>query len=341
MFEIERYRTVWQMTSTITAELRERITLVDLFAALFPSGSVTGAPKIAATRFIASLESSPREVYCGAIGFVRPGGDCTFNVPIRTLRIDRAGGTAVYGVGAGITWDSAADAEYDESLGKADLLCRPWPRFEIIETMRSDDGRIPRLERHLARMRESAEYFGFGFDLEFDADGARRALIAAASEHAGARRLRLRLARDGTFAIDSTADEPPAAPVPVAFATRPVNANDPFLHHKTTARGVCEERLAERPDAWDVLLVNENGEVTEFTRGNVVIESGGRHWTPPREAGLLAGTFRAELLEAGRIAERTIRPADVQRADRVWLINSVRGRLPVRLLDQEPPRRGS
>jgi para-aminobenzoate synthetase/4-amino-4-deoxychorismate lyase len=331
MFEIERYRTVWQMTSTITAELRERTTLVDLFAALFPSGSVTGAPKIAATRFIADLESSPREVYCGAVGFVRPGGDCTFNVPIRTLRIDRDSGQAVYGVGAGITWDSAADAEYEESLAKAQLLCRPWPRFEILETMRSDDGLIARLERHVERMRESAEYFDF--DFESDGDRVRRALIAEAQKQRGPRRLRLRLAPDGTIEIDATIDEPPVAPVPVAFASRPVDSSDPFLYHKTTARGVYEERLAERPDVWDVLLVNEHGHVTEFTRGNVVIESGGRRWTPPREAGLLAGTFRAELLEAGSIAERPIRPEDVRRADRVWLINSVRGWLPVRLLD--------
>ena len=359
MFATERYRTVWQMTSTITARVRDDVTLTDLFAALFPCGSVTGAPKIATTHFIAAFETSPREVYCGAIGVVEPGGDCTFNVPIRTVWIDVASNTAEYGIGSGITWDSSAEAEYDECLDKAALLSERWRDFELLETMRMDDGRIPRIERHLSRLRASAEYFGFPFDerrvrdrLQSAVDsrepvagasvpgGHTSPIMPPASEPgAGPLRLRLRLARDGNVNVDRGPDAPPVEPVRVAFDTRAVSSRDRFLHHKTTAREEYDSRLAERPDVFDVLLVNEHGFVTEFTRGNIVIESGGRRLTPARDAGLLAGTFRAELLDSAEIVESDLRPDDVRRADRIWFINSVRGWLRAELVDGtvEPP----
>ncbi|HUF67460.1 MAG TPA: aminodeoxychorismate synthase component I [Longimicrobiales bacterium] len=332
MFAIERYRTVWQMTSTITAQVRDDVTLTDLFAALFPCGSVTGAPKIATTHFIADIETSPREVYCGAIGVVEPGGDCTFNVPIRTVWIDVASNTAEYGIGSGITWDSSAEAEYDECLDKAALLSERWHDFELLETMRMDDGRIPRIERHLSRLRASADYFGFPFD-------ERRVRDSLQLPGAGPLRLRLRLAKDGNVNVDRGPDAPPVEPVRVAFASRAVSSRDRFLHHKTTAREEYDSRLAERPDVFDVLLVNEHGFVTEFTRGNVVIESGGHRLTPARAVGLLAGTFRAELLDSSEIGESDLRPDDVRRADRIWFINSVRGWLRAELVDgtDEPP----
>ena len=337
LFEVERYPSVFQMVSTVEGTLRERTTLTDVFGALFPAGSITGAPKSSSMRLIASIEHAPRGVYCGAIGFVAPGGDAIFNVAIRTAAIDTHTGRTEFGVGGGVTWDSTTDAEYAEALSKAACLSPP-PAFELLETMRLEDGVIVRRERHIRRMRESAAYF----DIPFDADRIDAVLDAlhASPEHEGPRRVRLLLSPSGTPRVQSTplATSSPAEPPPlsVVLAKIPVSSQEIFLFHKTTNRAVYEAHTraidrAVHPDAFDVLLWNDAREVTEFTIGNVIVEIDGERYTPPRSCGLLGGTLRAELLERGAIRERIITLDDLSSTTRLWLINSLRGAIEVRL----------
>jgi para-aminobenzoate synthetase/4-amino-4-deoxychorismate lyase len=332
LFDIERYPTLLQMTSTVTAELRDDVALDDLFAATFPCGSITGAPKFTALRAIAQLEDAPRGLYCGAIGVLRPDRSATFNVAIRTIVIDSATATASYGVGGGITWDSDAHAEYDETLAKSALLHDHTPSFRLLETLRLEHGSCLRLERHLRRLAESAEYWNFCRTV---VPRARAALEReAARAPGGAWRIRLLASADGTVEVQRTPLEPQDVRrvYDVALARTAVSAHEPLLHHKTTARATYDARRADHPDLDDVLLYNEEGLITEFCNGNAVVELDGALLTPPRSCGLLAGTFRAELLERATIREHPITLLDVRRAARIWLINSVREWVPCRLL---------
>jgi len=324
---VERFPTVLQMTSTVTATARPGTGLVDLFRALFPSGSVTGAPKASTMRAIAALERAPRGVYCGTIGLVAPGGDATFSVPIRTAVVDRVAGSVEYGAGAGITWGSEAAAEHQEVLLKAAVLGEPPPRFELFETLRVEAGKAVRLAAHLARLGASARYFGWPFD---GAAAERTVLRRIDGLVAGPSRLRLFLGSDGALRVEAAPLEPlPPGPLPVAISPRPVYRDDLFLHHKTTHRAVYDARRAEQPGVHDVLLLNESGELTEFTRGNLVLDLDGARFTPPRECGLLGGVLRGELLACGAIAERVLRPTDLPRAAAAWLVSSLRGEVRV------------
>jgi len=326
---VERYPTVFQLTSTVSARAPQGTRLEDIFRAAFPSGSVTGAPKVSTTRLIAALEDSPRNIYCGGVGLIAPGGEAVFNVAIRTVLIDAETGEAEYGVGGGITWDSDAGEEYEEALTKASVLTEERADFCLLETMRLVGGEYARLERHVRRVLSSAHYF--------DYPASEDRLLRALREHADlhprdARRARLLLPSDGDARVESEPlDAWPAGPVRVSLALTPVARADRFLYHKTTRRDVYEARRAEQPSAFDVLLWNEDGEVTEFTLGNVVVELGGTLYTPPRESGLLAGTMRAEMIERGEVAERVITVAELAGATRLWLVNSVRGRVAVKL----------
>jgi para-aminobenzoate synthetase/4-amino-4-deoxychorismate lyase len=329
LLEVERYRTVLQLTSTVEARLQPGTGLARLLAAAFPCGSVTGAPKSTATRLIARLERSPRGVYCGAIGYVAPGGDCLFNVAIRTVELDLARGEAVAGVGGGVTWASSAEGERDEALAKAAFLEERTEPFELVETLRLEGGRYPLLARHLARLAASARHFGFALDL----DAAQAALARERDSRPGeSLRVRLCVAADGSASVRSGPLPAAAAePLPVACCGR-VSRSDPFLFHKTTRREVYDRARRGRPDVFDVLLSNEDGEATEFTIGNLVLELDGDLLTPARGCGLLAGVFREELLARGEVRERVVGPAEVARARRLWLVNAVRGWVPVRLV---------
>ena len=327
LFDVETYPTVLQMTSTVTAEPREGTSLVDLFRALFPCGSITGAPKVSTMRLIAALEDSPRGPYCGAIGYVTPGGEAVFNVAIRTVVLDAETGAVEYGVGGGITWDSDAGGEYAETVAKAAILTAARPPFRLLETLRLENGEYTLLDRHLKRLTSSAEYFG----IPVQSEAARGALRSFADLHrAGAWRVRLLVSQAGSVEVEGTPlVELPPGPLPVALADQPVSRGNVFLFHKTTHRRVYEERKAAHPDAFDVLLWNAEEELTEFTTGNLVLELDGGRWTPPVECGLLAGTLRAELVDRGEIQERVLTREDLQQADRVWYINGVRGWVPV------------
>jgi para-aminobenzoate synthetase / 4-amino-4-deoxychorismate lyase len=321
LFRVERYETVHQMTSTIRAVPRPDAGLADVFRALFPCGSVTGAPKVRTTEIIRDLETGPRGVYCGAIGFASPG-EAVFSVGIRTLLLDAAAGTAELGVGSGVTWDSDAAAEWRETWSKAAFARRAPADFRLLETMLWEpDGGWYLLDGHLARLAASADYFGYAWD----ADDAMRRLREAARGFEGAQRVRMKLDRDGSLAIESTPQPASSAgPARVAVAAEPVDSRDPMLYHKTTRRAEYERRAAARPDCDDVLLVNERGELTESTIANLVMRMDGALWTPPLDAGLLPGVLRADLLARGEIRERVLHPADLSRAEEVWLINSVR-----------------
>jgi len=329
---VERYRTVHQMTSTVEGRLRPGTTLDDVFAALFPCGSVTGAPKSSAMSLIAALEGTPRGPYCGALGAIAPGGRAAFNVAIRTLDLDLESGDATYGTGAGITWPSSAQAEWQETLEKARVLAvSPRRGFELIETMRVEGGRCGLLPRHLARLEASARHLHFALD----ASAARDAVLRkAAALGPGTHRLRLLLDEGGAMRLEAGAGpEVAAEPLPVALGRTPVCAHDPLLFHKTTRREPYDARRHERPDVFDVVLQNEAGEVTELTIGNLVADLDGARVTPPREAGLLAGVYRAELLARGEIVEHPLQAADLHRARRLWLVNALRGWVPIQLVE--------
>lgn len=320
LFTLETYPTFHTLTSTITADVPENTSLRDFFRALFPCGSVTGAPKVSTMRLIRALEPTPRGVYCGAVGLLKPGGDAAFSVPIRTLVLSQNG--AEYGVGSGVTWDSRADDEYAELAVKAALVTDPRPDFSLLETLLWDGQTFVRLERHLTRLTTSATFFGFSLDEQVVREG----LLEHAQSYPGARRrVRLLVSRGGEVQVESQPFTPTDGPLRVALAKEPVSSRDTFLFHKATRRDTYDLRRRDAPDADDVLLWNERGELTEFTIGNVVLELGGKLVTPPLEAGLLAGIMRAEGLEAGLLEERALNVEDLALATKIWRINSLRG----------------
>lgn len=326
LYDVERYPTVLQLTSTIEARLHAGCSLSDVMGALFPPGSVTGAPKISTMRLIAELERSPRGVYCGAIGVIERGRT-VFNVPIRTIWLDRRRGQAEYGTGGGITADSRAGHEYDELLTKTRVVAEVWPDFELLETMRVEDDTPVRFAQHLLRLEESAEYFGFQF---CEASVLRAAEAALGQAGGRPARMRLLLARAGAARCELQPLGALPADALVTLARTPVDADSPFLFHKTTNRAMYEARL--QPDVFDVLLYNEREELTEFTRGNLIAQFGGRRYTPPRSCGLLAGIFRGELLRRGAIEERVIDKNEIAHAERIWFVNSVREWVEVKLV---------
>ncbi|HJV16632.1 MAG TPA: aminodeoxychorismate synthase component I [Bacillales bacterium] len=331
LFEIEKYPTVLQMTSTITAKTNPETTLVDVFSALFPCGSITGAPKISTMKIISSLEDSPREVYCGAIGYITPDQEAIFNVPIRTTIIDAETGKMEYSVGGGITWDSEIEDEYEEALTKAMLLTATIPEFDLLESLRLENGKYGLLDRHLQRLQRSADYFGFDFsDVEIQAKLAQY----AKSRIDGVEKVRLVVRKDGVISLDGSPLATFNDSLPICLADKPISNQNRFLYHKTTYRKMYEEQRARHPDEFDVLLWNEAGELTEFTIGNLVMEIGSQLYTPPVECGLLPGTMREALLAEGKIKERILTKKDLAKATQIWLINSVRGWVPVYLINK-------
>jgi para-aminobenzoate synthetase / 4-amino-4-deoxychorismate lyase len=322
LFDVERYPRQWQMTSTVVGDAATIRTL-DLFDAMFPCGSVTGAPKHRSMQIIRDLECSPRGVYTGAIGYLSPRGRGHFNVAIRTVTLDRETAQAEFGVGSGIVWDSVERDEYEECLLKASILMAPEPPFRLLETIGyAPETGFTLVERHLDRLAASALYFGFAFDR----GEALSLLVQARGDLRGASRVRLLLGRDGTMVCEAVDLLPDGeGPLRTGLAPDPIDPSDVFLYHKTTRRDVYEKARAARPDLDAVILWNSGGEVTEGTEANLVAQIDGRRVTPPIHCGLLAGTFRAELLAAGEIVEQRISIEDLRAAERVWLVNSVRG----------------
>ena len=328
LFAVERLPTLWQMTSTVTAELRPDAGFREIFRALFPCGSITGAPKVRAMQLIGQVEDQPRGVYTGAIGFFSPR-QTVFNVAIRTLELDGAEGRM--GTGSGIVIDSNAAAEYSECLLKAEFLTRsagpPAEPFSLIETLRWDDG-YPFIELHLDRLADSSDYFDFACARE----QVRSALedYAARFDRGIARRVRLLLNREGEVKIADALLAPGRADeeLRVAIARQHTDPGGPMLFHKTTHRplyGPAYEAAARAGFA-DVLFFNLRGQLTEGAISSVLVEKGGRWATPPVECGLLPGVYRRHLLETRpEIEERVLGADDLRAADAVYLANAVRG----------------
>lgn len=320
---IEKYPTVWQMTSTVSANTKA--SLAEIFGALFPSASITGAPKVSSMAIIADLEDTPREIYTGAIGYMAPGRQAQFSVAIRTALVDRKTDEAVYGVGGGIVWDSDPDEEYAECLTKARILSRPkLTPFHLLETIlwEPQDGYFL-LDRHLQRMAASADYFDFAFCQE----EIRAALDGLAGQlPVQQHRVRLLLHRSGST-------ETSASPLlaggkqgsrRISFAAAPVDTDNPFVYHKTTRREVYEQALATSGSSDDVLLWNADGYITETSVANVIVSLDGERCTPPVACGLLAGTYRDYLLNRCDIREQKIHVSELSTESEVMLINSVR-----------------
>jgi para-aminobenzoate synthetase/4-amino-4-deoxychorismate lyase len=328
LFTIEPYETLFQMTSTVEGELRDGVGYAELIRALFPCGSVTGAPKIRAMQHIHALEEGPRGVYCGAIGHAAPGGQALFNVAIRTLVLQE--GQGVMGTGSGVVWDSQPDAEFDECLLKTRFLTDPAPArrpsFKLIETMRWEDG-VCLLDLHLDRLRASARYFGYPFDEPYIL--ARIQEDAAGLPEGVAARVRLTLDAEGRVEVATIPLAPPRpGPLRISFAAEPMDEQDVFLFHKTTRRERYETAYTRaRALGFDeAVFVNTRGEITEGSRSNVFIKRGGAFYTPPVSSGLLGGVYRRYLLESLRNAqEAVLRPADLLDADAVYVCNAVWG----------------
>ncbi len=329
LFALERYETLWQMTSTVASKLRPNTSLTELLTALFPCGSITGAPKIRTMEIIKALEPFDRGVYTGAIGLIKPGGDCIFNVAIRTLVLDASTGQVTYGVGGGITFDSTAEREYEECILKSLFLERCVSQFQLLESMLLSAGEILLLDRHLRRLESSAEYFGF----TLCSKSILEKLNALATTHPQNEwKIRLLVDREGKIECEVLQLDLLKLPLRVALSRNAIDSTDPFLFHKTTNRTIYKDALMGLEHFDDAILWNERGEITESTLANIVVLLDGEWWTPVQECGLLAGTFRAELLAAGRIRERVILIDELSVAKEIALINSVRRWMPLELV---------
>ncbi|WP_228409606.1 aminodeoxychorismate synthase component I [Radiobacillus deserti] len=330
LFEVESYPTVHQMTSTIEAELQPNTTIFEWFQALFPCGSITGAPKLRTMDYIAELETSPRDVYCGAIGYITPDRDAVFNVPIRTVIVDTVSHQATYGVGGGITWDSTVDGEYEELFAKAQVLSEePIPTFQLLESISLENGTFPLWPLHRERLQQSASYFDYPVDWNI----IEEEMMELANQHnSGHFKTRLLIDRNGQHVLEAEKVVSVKGPVICTLAKSAINKADRFLFHKTTHRSIYDKHQKEAPDScFSPLLWNEQEELTEFTFGNLVVEKNGAFYTPPQTCGLLAGTLRQHLLNQGKIEEKVITKTDLITYEKIWFINSVRGWLEVQM----------
>jgi para-aminobenzoate synthetase / 4-amino-4-deoxychorismate lyase len=321
LFETERYPTLWQMTSTVTA--KTEASLSEIFAALFPCSSITGAPKVSTMRIIAELESTARRIYTGTIGYITPNRKAKFNVAIRTALIDSARDKIEYGVGGGIVWDSDSPDEYSEALLKARVLTEQTSQFSLLETMLWNPREDFFLrEKHIARLIDSADYFEIPVTKEI----LEEYLEQISSGFLSPQRVRVLLDRDGSLTSESSLFDvsKDTGPLKIGLAKEPVDSRNIFLFHKTTQREVYESARKGLEGFDDVLLYNENYELTEFTIGNLVVKLDGQLFTPALSCGVLAGTFRRYLIETGQVLERTLSIQDLAHCTKIFRVNSIR-----------------
>jgi para-aminobenzoate synthetase/4-amino-4-deoxychorismate lyase len=334
LFSVETYPTFHALTSTVTARLRPGVHLRETIGALFPCGSIVGAPKIRAGEVIRELESEPRGVYTGAIGAIAPGGDMAFNVAIRTAVV-AADGAGRYGVGGGIVADSDPDAEYEEALLKACVLQDLATDYGLIETLRwSPCAGFIRLDQHLARLSTSASQLGFHFDRAV-AEARLSSGAKSWGRLAGDRRVRLQLSRTGDLVIaHEPAAKGPSGALKICVAHERLDAGDPFLRHKTTRREIHERafRQAVAGGLDEAVLLNRSGDVADASRNSIFVERSGRLVTPPVATGALPGVLRACLIAEGRAVEGRLCPADLQGAGRWFIGNSLHGLRKARLV---------
>ena len=323
LFLVEKYPTLLQMTSTVQAKTKSSIT--EIFSALFPCASITGAPKVSTMKIIAQLETTPRKIYTGSIGYISPNRKAQFNVAIRTALIDKTKARAEYGAGGGIVWDSTSTDEFNEALLKARVLTERPAEFSLFETIlwTPNEGYFL-LDKHIARMADSAEYFDFSFSRERLVDFLSQVVGGFTSP----KRVKILVNRSGEFSEETVDFLSEVRMFKACLANHSVNSNNVFLFHKTTHR----EIYPSPPKGYDdVLLFNENGELTEFTIGNLVVEMDNERFTPPVTCGLLPGTFRGWLLETGQIQERILHKDELGTSSKIFLVNSLRKWVEVKL----------
>jgi para-aminobenzoate synthetase/4-amino-4-deoxychorismate lyase len=334
LFDVEKYETLFQMTSTIEGELKPETSYADIFRSLFPSGSVTGAPKLRSMQIIHELEKEKRGVYTGAIGYLSPHEEAVFNIAIRTAVIEKNRGKM--GIGSGIVWDSKADDEYRECSLKMNFLTEPVKEFSLLETMLLHKGRYRLLDSHIRRIKESAEYFGFPFDAGKFLKVLEKNAVGLDSREKY--RVRALVDKKGNFSIENMKlAEQSGEKAFIALAGQKTDSQNIFLYHKTTKREFYDTmyRKALEKGFFDLVFINEKGEVTEGCISNIFIKRKGKLITPPIECGLLDGLMRQYILSKTRnAAEDVITPDDLRNAEEIYFCNSVRGITKVELIDE-------
>jgi len=314
--QVEQYSTVWQMTSTIESRLRPEVDLVQTFQALFPCGSITGAPKISTMEIIQQTEVAPRGVYCGTIGILLPKGKQIFNVAIRTLQMQ--GHQAIYGVGGGITWDSKWESEYQETKQKSAVLYRQEPRFDLLTTGRIHQGELTFLEQHLTRLREASRYFAYPYDepkllKELQEELAR---LDSNLDY----RCRIALQKNGSFQLAITElKDLPASYLQAQLRKQTAPLDRPFTYFKTSHRPHLTLEQQEQ------IYYNAQGQLLETSIGNLLLVLDGKLYTSPAELGLLKGIYRQQLLDEGQATERVLTLTDLAQAEKIYACNAVRG----------------
>ena len=334
LFNVERYETLFQMTSDIESRLKERGLAFDIFSRIFPSGSVTGAPKIATMEIIRQLEREPRNVYTGSIGFFSPDESGTFNVAIRTLLIDSRRKTGEMGVGSGIVYDSDPKREFAECRLKANFLIKRPKKFQLIETMLCQPGKgYLLIDEHLKRLENSARYFNFLYKRK----DILEALMKLQNNFGpDSYKVRLLLFKDGSIKLEpSLFQSRRDGELKVYLSAKRTQTQEPFLYHKTTCRKIYDQeyKRCRRLGFYDTIFANEKGEITEGAISNIFIRKNGGLYTPPLKCGLLDGVYRRYMLYSGRfpIKEKVLFKEDLINAEEIYLTNSVRGLVQVRL----------
>jgi para-aminobenzoate synthetase/4-amino-4-deoxychorismate lyase len=321
IFEVEKYRTLHQMTSTIQAKLRPDLSLKDIFSSLFPSGSVTGAPKIKTMEIIKKLEKEPRGIYTGSIGYISPDRDACFNVAIRTIHLK--GQKGELGVGGGIVYDSLENSEYDEAMLKAKFFMQRNVRLSLIESILWADGKYYLLDLHLARLKSSCDYFSIPLDIK----RLKRKIIKEAPDKDDKFKVRIQVDMAAQIIIEKIPlDKTPQSPK-VKISSIRINPKDYLLYHKTTQRDLYDLELAKakKEGFFEVIFLNTRGELTEGSITNLFIEKDKQLYTPVLSSGLLPGVLRQHLIEKGQVKEKVLYREDLTAADRVYIGNSVRG----------------
>ena len=314
--QVEQYSTVWQMTSTIESRLRAEIDLVQTFRALFPCGSITGAPKISTMEIIHKTEKAPRGVYCGTIGILLPKGKRIFNVAIRTLQMQ--GDQAIYGVGGGITWDSKWESEYQETKQKSAVLYRQEPHFELLTTGRIHQGELTFLDKHVTRLREASRYFAYPYDEPKLLKELQEELAHLESNLDY--RCRIALQKNGTFHLVITElTDLPASYLQAQLTEQKLDLATPFTYFKTSQRNHLTANHREQ------IFYLPDGSLLETTIGNLILEIEGKLYTPPAHLPLLDGIYRRHLLETQQVEEKLLTLKDLELADRVYACNALRG----------------
>lgn len=344
LFKVETFPSLHQMISIVRARQKKDISLFEQMQALFPPGSITGAPKIRAMELIDDLEQSPRSIYTGAIGYFSPNTDYIFNVAIRTVRLDDKG-TGEIGIGSGLVFDSDAKSEYEECLLKMKFLKSETPEFSLIETIGYNPQKgLLYLEEHLSRLQNSAEYFAYISDI----DQIKQLLFNLVKDNPDHLRIRLLLQKNGSVSLTPTVIAPPESDLiwQIKLVNDPLHSENVFLYHKTTNRSFYDEARVEAqkqfkakmqaddksPSLDEVIFQNERGELTEGSITNLFIKKNGKLITPPITSGLLCGTLRQSLIESGEVTEAVLYKHDLESADEIYVGNSVRGLIKANLV---------